>query len=445
MTERTPEVSGNAGAAVTAARFLLPSALGLALFTFPVIDAQRQTLLFAVIVDAVTAGFGSTVPWWLLGVLVVAAFGSLTVRVLGLRPPAGTLRHALFEAGWFWVALRCCGAGIVACVLLDTGPSLLRQADTGQSVVHDVACAILMIYLVGLLLMPLLTDFGLMEFVGALCRPLFRPLFRLPGRAAIDAFASIVTAAAIGLLITVGQYERGHYSARQAATIACSFSIVSLPFSLLIARVAGIEAIFLPWIASVIGSCLICAAVMARLPPLSRLDDTVARPADDAATPWQAALARAAESPTPVRLVRDWLGAFLATSFNVLGPSVTIATATTILLFHTPVIDTLALPLTTVLDLAGVDAAARIAPGMIIGFADQFMPALVAAPLDSTFWRFVLAGLSVTQLIYMSELGLLIIRSSLPLGLSALLQIFVLRTLVCLPLLLCSAALFVSD
>lgn len=428
-----------------ALRFLVPSLIGLALFAAPVIESDRQTLLFAIIVDVVTAGFGATVPWWLLTVLVVAALGSLAVRLLGLRVVPGTPAHAMFAASWLWIALRCAGAAITAAVLFDVGPQLVRLPDTGRAVVHDVASAILMIYLVGLLLMPLLTEYGLMEFVGALCGPWFRLLFRLPGRAAIDALASIVTAAAIGLLITLGQYERGHYSARQAATIACNFSIVSIPFSLLIAQVAGIETLFLPWFATVVVTCLICAAAMARLPPLSRLDDTVIRPEAPMPSPWAAALARAADSPTPLALLRAWIHAFLATSCNVLGPSVTIATATTILLFHTPVVDALAAPLTLTLGGLGVDAAATIAPGMLIGFADQFMPALVAAQLDARFWQFVLAGLSVTQLIYMSELGLIIIRSPLPLGVRALLTIFALRTLICLPLLLVGAALFVSD
>jgi nucleoside recognition membrane protein YjiH len=60
---------------------------------------------------------------------------------------------------------------------------------------------------------------------------------------------------------------------------------------------------------------------------------------------------------------------------------------------------------------------------------------LIAADIDSSLARFVLTGLSVTQLIFMAEVGVLILRSSLPLGLGDLMVIFALRTLIAFPLL----------
>lgn len=59
----------------------------------------------------------------------------------------------------------------------------------------------------------------------------------------------------------------------------------------------------------------------------------------------------------------------------------------------------------------------------------------LAVNVDSELARFLLAGLSVTQLIFMAEVGVLILRSSLPLGLGDLLLIFALRTLIVFPLL----------
>lgn len=52
---------------------------------------------------------------------------------------------------------------------------------------------------------------------------------------------------------------------------------------------------------------------------------------------------------------------------------------------------------------------------------------------------FVLAGLSVTQLIFMAETGVLIHRSRIPLPIRSLAAIFVIRTVIALPVLVAIA------
>lgn len=47
--------------------------------------------------------------------------------------------------------------------------------------------------------------------------------------------------------------------------------------------------------------------------------------------------------------------------------------------------------------------------------------------------RFVIAALSLTQLIYLSEVGALLLGSKVPVTLGELFMIFILRTLVTLP------------
>jgi nucleoside recognition membrane protein YjiH len=49
-----------------------------------------------------------------------------------------------------------------------------------------LAPSLLVIFSVLAAAVSLLTDFGLMEYVGTLARPLMQPLFKLPGRSAID-------------------------------------------------------------------------------------------------------------------------------------------------------------------------------------------------------------------------------------------------------------------
>ena len=71
---------------------------------------------------------------------------------------------------------------------------------------------------------------------------------------------------------------------------------------------------------------------------------------------------------------------------------------------------------------------------MVVGFADMFLPSILGAGIESEMTRFVIAVVSVTQLIYMSEVGGLILGTKIPLKFLDLVIIFLLRTLISLPI-----------
>ena len=71
---------------------------------------------------------------------------------------------------------------------------------------------------------------------------------------------------------------------------------------------------------------------------------------------------------------------------------------------------------------------------VIVGFADMFLPSVIASTIESDLTRFVVAATSVTQLIYMSEIGSIIMGSKIPMSLKDLFIIFLERTIVTLPI-----------
>jgi nucleoside recognition membrane protein YjiH len=333
-------------------------------------------------------------------------------------------------------------------VYWQVGPEWLWGAATGQAVFVDIGVSILFIVVPACYLMILLTDFGFMEFTGTLLRRPFEFMFGLPGRSAIDATASFVSSASVGALITIRQYERGFYTAREACSVATNFSVVSIPFSLVIARAAGIEELYFIWYGTVILACGLCAVLTVRLPPLAGMPDSyhpdTGKQVHEVAhgggslLRWaiEQAMQRARQAPGPVLLLREGTRMWLEIMIGILGPALLIATIATIGVFQTPVFDWLTLPLVPLLEFAGLQDAATAAPGFIAGLLDQFTPALIAQRVDNELTRFVLAGLSICQLIFLSELGLILLRSSLPLQLRHLLTIFALRTVIVFPVFL---------
>ena len=64
----------------------------------------------------------------------------------------------------------------------------------------------------------------------------------------------------------------------------------------------------------------------------------------------------------------------------------------------------------------------------------MFLPAILAGGIESEMTRFIIASVSVTQLIYMSEVGGLLLGSKIPVNFKDLVIIFLLRTLISLPI-----------
>jgi len=79
-------------------------------------------------------------------------------------------------------------------------------------------------------------------------------------------------------------------------------------------------------------------------------------------------------------------------------------------------------------------AQTAAAPALVAGFLDMFLPALLASGIDAEITRFVVGVMSVTQLIYMSEIGILMIKCEIPLRFTHLVVIFLLRTIIGLPI-----------
>jgi len=437
-------------------RFALPSLLGVLIFLTPIPWNGHLTIGIGIVTGWIRALLGDYGLPIVVTLIVIASI----LTTLGTALGVGWIQkrkwlHELFDVPVVWLLLRLCGAILGLIYLLQFGPELLKSEEIGGAVFVGIAVNVFSVYIAACLLLPLLTDFGFMEFVGTLARPLFQKLFRLPGRAAIDAVASFVGASAIGLLITIGQYDRGNYTARHASVIATNFSVVSIPFSLVVATVAGIGQHFIAWYGVVVLACLVAAFITPRLPPLSRKPDTYVVESSDRgheetaaesslfAEAWRRALQRAALAPGVQEYFKIGLQNLTFFVFSVIPAGMAVATLAAVLTFHTPIFSWLGYPLAALLEIAQLPGAAAAAPGLFAGFMDQYMPALTAATIDSRATSFVLAGLSVCQLIYMSEVGVIILRSSLPVSFTELVVVFLLRTAIVLPVLIVGAHLVV--
>ncbi len=77
---------------------------------------------------------------------------------------------------------------------------------------------------------------------------------------------------------------------------------------------------------------------------------------------------------------------------------------------------------------------------MIVGFADMFTPSVLISASDAPeITRFIVAVISVTQVLFLDEVGGLILGSKLPINLAELFVIFIERTIISI-LIICPVA-----
>jgi nucleoside recognition membrane protein YjiH len=121
-----------------------------------------------------------------------------------------------------------------------------------------------------------------------------------------------------------------------------------------------------------------------------------------------------------------WLG--------VLPIVMAIGTVALVIAEYTPAFMILGKPFEPILALMQIPEAGEAAQTMVVGFADMFLPAVIGSGIESEMTRFVIACVSVTQLVYMSEMGGLLLGSKLPVSIKDLILIFLLRTIITLPI-----------
>lgn len=428
-------------------KFIVFSLIGVLMFLTPLYWDGKWTIGLGIAADSVRAVVKPYLP--LTAVCIVVLSAVLSVAVAVFKPQwsrRDTAFAVIFRVNWLWLLLRVLGAVFVVMIYTQKGPEWVISANTGGVILNDLNPVLIPFFFFAMLLLPFLVDYGLMEYVGTLLRKPFQKVFRLPGRAAIDATASWLGSGTVGVLITSQQYEKGFYSQREAAVIATSFSLASVAFSLLVTDFMGIAHLFVPFYMTVVVAGVVAAVVMPRIPPLSRKQDRYhpksGKQISEAAEEGGATHARALDQAVRRAHTMPGFGTVLGSSFQVLAdvylglmPVVfAIGTLALALSEYTPLFTVLSYPMVPFLELLQIPEAAKAAPAMLVGFADMFLPAVLGKGIENEMTRFVIACMALTQVIYMTEVGALILKARIGLNILELFVIFLLRTLITLPI-----------
>lgn len=430
-------------------KFLIPSLIGVFLFLFPIVKDGAINIPLGYMIDFFKNLFKPFGMQIIYGVVILSSGITLIHRVVKIKAiKENAFWATIFEVGPIGLIIRF--LAIVFAVILMVEPegefsAMVANGNTGF-LAMDLMFTIFVTFLITCYTIPLISDYGIMDFTGTVFRGFTYPLFKLPGRSTVDLVTSWIGGNSTGILITIRQYVSGHYNAREAVVISTMFSAVSLPFCLVIANTLNVGDKFMIFYAILALVGVISTVIMVRIPPLSTFDDSTYNNlpyltdeiAPSGLNKYKWALNRSVVKAREGGSVKDVLvhgTKSYVDLFLSLAPTImTIAIVSLVLSEYTPIFTWISYPMGYYLKVLGVPEAFDAAPATIIGFADMFLPAIVGSSIVSAKTRFIIGILSLVQIVYLSEMGAVLIGSKIPLNFKHLAVLFIEKTLISLPL-----------
>lgn len=436
-------------------KFIILSSFGAIMFLMPVPYEEAFSTPLGIVIDAVKAALGVSLPYILMGIIIVG--GVISTITYFAKPKMimkNDLLRSIFLTTPLYLSSRLVSVVITILVIFGIGPEIIISGATGGTMV-DLTATLVVIALSLSYILPFLTECGIMEFVGILTKPIVRFLFTLPGRSSIDLMASWLGASNAAVILTKGQYDSGFYTAREAAIIMTNFSVVSIPFCMIIANILDIGYLFPAFYLVICLVGFVLALIMPRIAPLKNIPDTynpktgkrVEETVPEGYSIFQWALQKSCDRAsefTTGDLTKGGNSVLFSMLFSLIPVVISWGTLSLILVEYTPIFKWLSYPLGYYLKVLGVDFAFEVAPATLVGFIDMFIPALLVAGIASVKTKFIIGVLSLIQIIYVTEVGVIIIQSDVPLNLKQLFIIFLQRTIIALPIIVLFANIFIK-
>ncbi|QUJ67026.1 YjiH family protein [Photobacterium sp. GJ3] len=412
------------GASDALARFrlLILSAIGIFFFFIPITIAGKSTIPLDHLVSQVKVWLGDGVAWYALAMIVAGAAYPFI---------SGQWSQSLTDK--VFSVLKILGAAAAVMAVTGTGPELLHTKDMLPFLFEKLVISVGLIVPIGAVFLSFLVSYGLLELIGILVQPVMRPIWRTPGRSAIDAVASFVGSYSLGLLITNRVYKSGQYSAKEAAIIATGFSTVSATFMIIVAKTLDLMPVWNLYFWGTLAITFIVTAITVHLPPLRGMDESVSDPEPEAGsdgrlhTAYQTGMDVARQAPSLGSNVLSTIKDGLLMTIAILPSIMSVGLIGLLVAKYTPVFEWLGYLFYPFTAIWGIEGAKELAQASASGLAEMFLPALLLR--DAEFVVRMAAGvICVSSVLFFSASIPCILSTSIPLSIGRLVVVWFIRT-----------------
>ncbi|MCQ9288074.1 YjiH family protein [Staphylococcus gallinarum] len=411
-------------------RFFVFSFIGILCFFVPIEIAGTSSIIVDHVHLAIRALFGGLMPYIALIMILAGAILPLIRK---------SYKNSF--ADFVIVVFKVLGAIIGVMYVFHFGPALLFKKDYGPFLFEQLMMPLSVLIPVGAIALSLLVSYGLLEFVGVFMEPVMRPIFKTPGKSAVDAVASFVGSYSLGLLITNRVYKEGLYNKREATIIATGFSTVSATFMIIVANTLGLMPHWNLYFWGTLVITFIVTAITAWLPPIvnesteyyngQEGEPEVEIVGSRLKTAYAEALKKNVATPSLAKNVWDNLRDGLEMTIAILPSILSIGFLGLILANFTPVIDWLSYIFYPFIYIFPTPDQALLAKASAISIIEMFLPSLLVAKATLST-KFIVGVVSVSAIIFFSALVPCIMATEIKIPIWKLVVIWFLRVVLTL-------------
>ncbi|MCD4839027.1 YjiH family protein [Neobacillus sedimentimangrovi] len=404
------------------AKFFVYSAIGIFVFFIPVTLNGKSSIMLDHIVSLIQTAVPGVLPYYALLVILLGAIYPFV---------KGTWKKDTVSL--IFSILKVIGLVAGAMLVFNIGPKWFFDPDMAPFLFNKLVVSVGLLVPIGSVFLALLVGYGLLEFVGIFMQPVMRPVWKTPGRSAIDAVASFVGSYSIGLLITNRVFKEGKYTIKEAAIIATGFSTVSATFMIVVAKTLNLMEIWNTyfWVTFVV--TFLVTAITVRIWPLSKMsdayyqdmegDEEVIIKKDRVKTAWKEAMKTANQSLSLWKNIWENLKDGFVMTMGILPSIMSVGLLGLVLAEYTPVFDWLGYIFYPFVKLVQLPDAMLTSKASALSIAEMFLPALLVTKA-ALVTKFVIAVVSVSSIIFFSAVVPCILSTEIPLTVGKLIVIW---------------------
>lgn len=420
----------NLGPSTAMWKFFVYSFIGAFMFFVPVTIGEKSSIMLDHIVTWIQASAPGVLPYYALIIIFAGAIYPFL---------SGTWKKSTVDM--VFSIFKVIGLIVGIMIVFGIGPEWLFRPDMGPFLFNKLVISVGLLVPIGAVFLALLVGYGLLEFIGVLMQPIMRPVWKTPGRSAIDGVASFVGSYSLGLLITNRVYKEGKYTAREAAIIATGFSTVSATFMVIVAKTLGLMEIWNTFFWVTILVTFAVTAVTVRIWPLVSMKDdyyegSTPQPerkleGSRIAAAWGEAKETVSKTPSLGTNIWTNVRDGLLMAMAILPSILSIGLLGLVLATFTPIFDWVGYifyPFTALLQLP---EPMLVAKASSLGIAEMFLPALLVAESVMVV-KFVVGVVSISSIIFFSALVPCIVATEIPISIPKLIVIWVERVILTL-------------
>lgn len=403
-------------------KFFIYSLIGIICFFVPITINGKSTILIDHIVQWITFLVNPILPYYVLLLIIIGAL------------------HPFINKKWnksktdiIFSLFKVLGVFIAFMIVFDFGPGFVLKESIGPFLYDKLAIPLSVLIPVGAILLTFLVGYGLLEFIGVIMRPVMKPIFKTPGKSAVDAVASFVGSYSIGLLITNKVYKKGGYTHKEAVIVATGFSTVSATFMIIVANTLGIIEHWNLYFWFTLAVTFIVTAITVQLPPIRFEKNTTyqnqpykeekRRNMPLLKESWLEAKLAVKNADSLIGNVRENLRDGVVMTIAILPSIMSIGFLGLIIAEYTPIIEYVSYIFYPFISIFPVQDVAILAQASTISIVEMLLPAAIAQTADLAT-RFIVAVMSVSAIIFFSSVVPVILSTEIKISVGKLVLIW---------------------